>query len=474
MPTEVKKKVSDFVNKCYSESIKRKGEVALMNEKKYLKWYDKVFYGMGDLASNCFSVVIGSFVMVYMTTEMGMDSGIIGTLMLITKLLDGVSDVFFGNLIDRTHTKMGKARPWMFWSTFPLGILLVLSFMIPNVGTVAQYAYFMIIYILFNAVCYTANNIAYSTLPALITKNTEERVQLGTIRYVFAFIAVMVVSGSVMQIAGAVGWQATAIGFAIFAVIVNTLSCLLVKELPEEAMAAEREAAEKEKAESAGLLETFQLLIKNKFYLCILGIYICFYTGTGLLGGLGAYYTQYSLGNVNLMAQFSIANNMPTILGLFFVPVIVKKFGIYRTNLTGMSLSVLVGIPLIWAGLTGNITILVVCLALRCMCSAPLMGTLGAVIAQIAAYVHKKENVHIEGSMYSCSSMGIKLGGGIGSAACGWLLKLVGFNGTLEVQSAATNMGISIAYCVIPVVLFAVIALFCKGLNVEKAIGELD
>ena len=205
-----------------------------MNEKKYLKWYDKLFYGMGDMASNCFSVVVGSFVMVYMTTEMGMNSAVIGTLMLITKLLDGVSDVFFGNLIDRTHTKMGKARPWMFWSTFPLGVLLVLSFMIPDVGTIAQYAYFMIVYTLFNAVCYTANNIAYSTLPALITKNTEERVQLGTIRYVFAFIAIMAVSGSVMQIAGAVGWKTTAIGFAVFAVVINTLSCLLVKELPEE------------------------------------------------------------------------------------------------------------------------------------------------------------------------------------------------------------------------------------------------
>lgn len=445
-----------------------------MDEKKYLKWYDKIFYGMGDLASNCFSVVIGSFVMVYMTTEMGMNSAVIGTLMLVTKLLDGVSDVFFGNLIDRTHTKMGKARPWMFWSTFPLGILMVLCFMIPNVGTVAQYAYFMIVYTLFNAVCYTANNIAYSTLPALITKNTQERVQLGTIRYVFAFVAVMVVSGSVMQIAGAIGWQMTAIGFAVFAIIINTLSCLLVKELPEEEMMEERAAEKKEKAESVGLMETFKILIKNKFYLSILGIYICFYTATGLLGGLGAYYTQYSLGNVGLMAQFSIANNMPTILGLFFVPLIVKKYGIYRTNLTGMSLSILVGIPLIWAGLTGNITVLIVCLGLRCMCSASLMGTLGAVIAQIAAYVYKKEHVHIEGSMYSCSSMGIKLGGGIGSAACGWLLTAVGFDGAREIQTAATNTGISIAYCVVPVVLFAIIALLCRGLNVEKAIQELD
>lgn len=446
-----------------------------MDEKKYLKWYDKVFYGMGDFASNCFSVVVGSFVMVYMTNQMGMDSRIIGTLMLITKLLDGVSDILFGSLIDRTHTKMGKARPWMFWSTFPLGILLVLNFSIPEIGPAAQYGYFMIVYTLFNAICYTANNIAYSTLSALMTRNNEERVQLGTIRYVFAFISIMVVSGSTMQISKAVGWQMTAVIFAVVAVVINTLSCLLVKELPEDQTSDQAEKEKKEQnASGLSLGQTFSILLKNKYYLSILAIYICFYTATGLLGGLGAYYTEFSLGDVNLMAQFSVANNMPTILGLFFVPVIVKKFGIYRTNLTGMSCSIIVGIPLIWAGLTGNVTVLVICLGLRCMCSASLMGTLNAVIAQIAGYVAKKDHVHVEGSMYSCSSMGIKLGGGIGSAACGWLVNLVGFDQTLEVQSAATKMGFSISYCVVPVVLFAVIAVLLRGLNVEKAIQELD
>lgn len=442
-------------------------------EKKYLKLHNKIFYGMGDMASNCFSVVMGSFVMVYMTNQMGMNSAIIGTLMLVSKILDGLSDVFFGSLIDRTHSRMGKARPWMFWSTFPLGILLVMAFSIPQIGVFAQYAYFMMIYILFNAVCYTANNIAYSTLSALMTKNNFERVQLGTIRYIFAFVAVMVVSGSTMQMAKAIGWRNTAIFFAVFAVVVNTVSCLMSKELPEEELASELEAEKKQKEEALRLKDTLGILIHNKYYLCVLGIYICFYTATGILGGFGSYYTEWTLKDVSLMSPFSIANNMPTILGLFFVPLLVKKFGIYKTNLTGMLCSVIVGIPLIWAGLVGNIPILLACLALRCLCSASLMGTLNTVVAQISNYVLLKDGVHIEGSMYSCSSMGIKLGGGIGSAACGWILAIVGFDGTLTMQSSAAELGIGVAYCVIPVVLFAIIALLCKQLTVDRAIKEL-
>ncbi|MBQ7993874.1 MAG: MFS transporter [Solobacterium sp.] len=443
-------------------------------EKKYLKLKDKLFYGMGDFASNIFSVLVGSFVMVYMTTEMGMDGRIIGTLMLISKILDGVSDIIFGNLIDRTHSKMGKARPWMFWSTFPLGLLTILSFMIPDIGPTAQYAYFTICYILFNAVCYTMNNIAYSTLSALITKNNNERVQLGTFRYVFAFASIMLVSGFTLQTANAIGWQKTAIIFSLAAVVINTLSCLLVRELPEEEFAEERREQEAAKEQNVKLIDSLGILVKNKFYLRVLGIYICFYFATGILGGIGSYFTQYSLGNPGLMGPLSIANNMPTIIGLFAVPFIVQKFGIYKTNLTGMWLNVLIGIPLIWAGLTGNITILVVCIALCTMCSASLMGTMNAVIAQIAAFVYKRDNLRLEGSMFSCSSMGIKLGGGLGSAVCGWLVALLGFDHSSAVQSAAFNSGISIAYCVLPVIMFAIIALLLRGLNVEKAIADLD
>lgn len=450
-----------------------------MEQKKYLKWNDKLFYGMGDFASNLFSVTIGSFVMIYLTNIMGLNSAIIGTIMLVSKLLDGVTDVFFGSLIDRTNSKMGKARPWMFWSTFLLGILLILNFNVPDMEKTLQYGYFTVVYILFHAICYTANNIAYSTLSALMTKNSNERVQLGTIRYIFAFISVMLVSGFTMQIVeafggNAAGWRSTSILFAVVAVAINTLSCVLVKELPPEELTENTTNNEGDHIVNANLKETFKILLKNKYYLSVLGIYVCFYTATGILGGMGVYYTQYVLGDVSLMAPLSIAINMPTILGLFFVPTLVKKFGIYKTNYIGMTLTILVGIPLIWAGFTNVATVLIICFALRSLVSASLMGTLNAVIARISDYVLKKDKVRIEGSMYSCSSMGIKLGGGIGSAACGWILALGGFQGNLAVQAASTNLVITVAYCVIPVILFAIIAVLCKVLNVEKAIANIS
>ena len=103
-----------------------------MNEKKYLKWYHKVAYGSGDLASNCGYALISSFVMLYLTNAVGLNSAVIGTLMMVSKLLDGVSDIFFGGLMDRTRSRLGQARPWMLYGQIGVSACLFLVFSIPR------------------------------------------------------------------------------------------------------------------------------------------------------------------------------------------------------------------------------------------------------------------------------------------------------------------------------------------------------
>ena len=113
-----------------------------MEQKKYLKWYNKIGYGSGDIAGNVVYAFLTSFVMIYLTDTVGLNSGVIGTLIMVSKLLDGVSDVFFGSMIDKTKSKMGKARPWMFYGFFGCALTLFGVFAIPtNIGQTAQYAY---------------------------------------------------------------------------------------------------------------------------------------------------------------------------------------------------------------------------------------------------------------------------------------------------------------------------------------------
>lgn len=183
-----------------------------MTEKRYLKWYNKVGYGSGDIAGNVVYAFLSSFVMIYLTNTVGLNPGIVGTLIAVSKLLDGVTDIFFGSLIDKTHSKMGKARPWMLYGYIGCAITLVAIFAIPtNLGQFAQYAWFLIAYTLLNAVFYTANNIAYSALTALVTKNSAEQVEMGSWRFMFAFATSLLIQsitlGAVTALGGgAAGW----------------------------------------------------------------------------------------------------------------------------------------------------------------------------------------------------------------------------------------------------------------------------
>ena len=235
-----------------------------MEERTYLKWYNKIGYGSGDIAGNVVYAFLASFVMIYLTDTIGLSSGMVGTLIAVSKLFDGFTDIFFGSMIDKTHSKLGKARPWMLYGYIGCAITLVACFAVPaSLGRTAQYAWFFIAYTLLNSVFYTANNIAYSALTSLVTKNSKERVQMGSYRFIFAFSTSLLIQtitvGFVDKCGGdAAAWRLVAVIYAVIGLIVNTISCLSVKELPEEETSRERASSTEEKY---GLIQAFRLLL---------------------------------------------------------------------------------------------------------------------------------------------------------------------------------------------------------------------
>ena len=449
-----------------------------LEKKKYLKWYQKIAYGSGDLAANCAYGLIGSFLMLYLTNIVGMNSGIVGTLMLVARLFDGVSDVLFGTLVDRTHTKMGKARPWMFGAQFGVSILLIMLFSIPALSDGAQYAYFFVVYVALNGVFYTANNIAYASLTSLITRNPNERVQIGSIRFMFSlgtnlFIAYKTLGFVESFGGGATGWRMVAIIYALVAVVVNTISCLMVKELPEE-KAENTTDNTAPKDDKISMLDSFKYLLSNKYYLMILGVYVITYCSMSIMNTAGVYFCTYVLGDAGTYGNFSMAAMLPSVVGLFFVPAIVQKFGIYKTNLMGVGLSAVAAGVVVFAGYNKLIPLMLIFIVLKGLFSSPLLGDLNAIISDAATYTFKKDGVHIDGTMFSCSSMGMKVGSGVGTAVAGWLLAWGQYDGTAEIQPDSALSVITLMYVLVPFVFLIAEFFVVMFLNVEKANAEFD
>ena len=448
-----------------------------MNEKKYLNWYNKIGYGSGDIAGNVIYAFLSSFVMIFLTDTVGLNAGIVGTLMMFSKLFDGVSDIFFGSMIDKTKTKMGKARPWMLWAYLGNAIMLAAIFMVPaSMGETAKYAYFFITYTLLNAVFYTANNIAYSSLTALITKNGGERVQMGSIRFIFAFgtsLAIQSVTVEAVKMlgGGAAGWRTVAIIYAVIGLVVNTISVFSVKELPEEELAG---AGSAEAEEKYSLVDAGKMLLANKFYLIICCVYILTQIFTATLN-MGIYYMTYILGDESLLGVFAFAINLPLICGLVFTPMLVKRFkGMYKVNLWGYILATASRAMVIVAGYMGNVPLMLLFSATASIGMSPLQGDMNALIASCSEYTFRTKHRRIDGTMYSCSSLGVKIGSGVGTALAGWLLAAGGYVANAAVQPQSCINMLYLMYLWIPMIINLLITVLLSRLKVEQANAVLE
>ena len=449
-----------------------------MEEKKYLKWYNKVGYGAGDIAGNVVYALLAAFVMIYLTDTVGLNAGIVGTLIAVSKIFDGISDIFFGAMIDKTKSKMGKARPWMLYGYFGCTVCLVAIFCIPvDMGQKAQYAWFFIAYTLLNAGFYTANNIAYSALTALITKNNSERVQMGSIRFMFAFGTSMLIQaitvGFVAKLGGgAAAWRTVAIIYAIIGVISNTLSVLSVKELSDEELAEDKKSDESE--EKYNLISAFKLLVHNKYFLMICGSYLLMQLYSATLG-MGIYFMKYVLGDEGLFGTFSWAINIPMIVGLLVTPILVAKFnGMYKLNVAGYVIGTVGRLGVVAAGYMGNIMLMLAFTAVAALGMSPLQGDMNALIATTSEYTILTTGKKVDGTMYSCTSFGTKVGGGLGTAIAGWMLAASGYVQNAVTQSQSCVNMLYVMYLWLPMIFNLIITFILIRLNVEKANKELQ
>lgn len=449
-----------------------------MEEKRYLKWYNKVGYGSGDIAGNVVYAFLTSFVMIYLTNTVGLNPGIVGTLIAVSKLFDGVTDIFFGAMIDKTKTRMGKAKPWMLYGYIGCAVTLAAIFAVPvEMGDFAKYTWFFIAYTLLNAVFYTANNIAYSALTALVTKNSRERVEMGSYRFIFAFSTSLLIQSVTLKFVemlggGAVGWRGVAIVYAVIGLVVNTLSALSVKELPEEELKESGDDAEAEE-EKYSLIDAAKLLFSNRFYIMICATYILQQIYSAMIS-MGLYYMIYVLKNENLYPAFSWAVNIPLIAALLITPMLVTRWkGMYKLNLTGYVIGTAGRALVVAAAYMGNVPLMLLFTAIAAFGMGPWQGDMNAVIAACSEYTWLTKKKRVDGTMYSCTSLGVKLGGGLGTAISGWLLAFSGFDETLAAQPASCISMLYIMYLWIPLVITVVITLIMSRMKVEKANAQL-
>ncbi|MBN1998868.1 MFS transporter [candidate division KSB1 bacterium] len=154
---------------------------------------EKVGYGLGDTASNILYQAWSFFLMIFYTDVFGIDANVAKFMFLITRVWDMINDPIMGMIADRTETRWGKFRPYLLWMAVPYGILACAMFITPAWGQNMKIVYAYVSYIL-ATMAYTAINIPYSSLMAVMTPNPRERTTLSQYRFFFAFIGMLLIT----------------------------------------------------------------------------------------------------------------------------------------------------------------------------------------------------------------------------------------------------------------------------------------
>jgi len=440
-----------------------------------LSMNEKLTFGLGDFGANFSWTFMSSFVTIYLTDTVGLPAGIIGTVILISQLTDGFSDLFMGSLIDNTNTKMGKAKPWIFWTAPILGILVFMLFNVPDAANqTIQLGYVFLIYLAISAVFYTANNVAYSSLTTLMTNNEKDRVSLGSMRFIFANAAVFIITTFTTFIVsffggGQQGWSGTAALYGILCAIPLMLTGWFVKERNVAKVSGVEQSKDATK-ERIPLKTTVKVLFSNKYFLLALVLYILWYLRqTG--NAMRVYYATYVFGNADFIAIMSAAALLPMVIGLMLAPKIAGKFGVKKSSTIGLSISAIA--YLFMTIFSENLTLFTIGMVINAIGLVPLQAALTAIVADVGDIVYWKTGVPVQGSVFSLTSAGMKIGQGITASLVAWSLSLGNYIAQSNAQPDSSIFAMKSMQIYFPLLIVILMLIIILVMNYEKHMPEI-
>ena len=414
-----------------------------MNTEKRLKKIQKIGYGLGDFGSNFSWTFISSFIMLYCTNIIKIDPAIIGSLFMISKIFDGISDIIMGRIIDKTNTKIGKAKIWYLISSLPTAVFTYLLFNVgENFSQNGKYIYIFVIYTLVGTIFYTMNNISYSALTALCTKNKEDRIEMGSFRYFFAMIAIVFINSYTLNLIdyfgeGKKAWSKLALIYSIIALMFLLIPVFSVDEIIDEG---------KDKNNDLKFIQSLKILFKNKYFILIFLLHIFTYLSIALSSTMVVYFAKYILKNTNRLITINIFTYLPTICALPSISKLTKRFSMRNSAIFGHMISLIGGFILIFSLIIKSFKLLLLGIFLKSLGTTPQTGVLNAMIAEVDDYSFLKFGKKLTGTIYSSVTFSVKLGSGIGIFLSGILLKIGKFDGEILIQGKKALEIISYSY----------------------------
>jgi len=410
---------------------------------------EKIGYSLGDTASNIYFQTFILFLLYFYTDVFGLPAAAVGTMFLITRIWDAVNDPIMGMIADRTNTRWGKFRPYILILALPFAIMGVITFTTPDSDITGKLIYAYITYTLL-MMLYTAVNVPYSALMAVITPNSLERTEISSYRFVAAFAGGLIVQAATMSLVKyfgggneAVGWQWAMGCLSALAVVLFIITFFTT-----------RERVYPPKDQKSAFRQDLKDLFTNKPWLLIAGATVFQLVFIVIRNSSIVYYFKYYIleQQLNLFGRiidlsfegfsssFMLSGTIATILGAILTKWIAKKLDKKNTYTSFLLSSAILSVLFFYVDPGSVILIYVVNLMISFLWG-PVSVLQWAIYTDTADYSEWKNRRRATGLIMSASLFALKLGLTLGGAIVGWILGYYGFVAN-QVQTAETINGI--------------------------------
>lgn len=430
---------------------------------------EKVGYGLGDSAANFIFQTMIILQLSFYTDTFGITAAAAGTLLLVARLWDAITDPVVGILADRTNTRWGKFRPWIIFTAVPFGLFAYLTFSTPDFDYNGKLVYAYVTYMIFMFI-YSANNLPYSALSGVMTGSMAERTSLSSYRFIFAISASFIVQVFALPLVAVFGQGDDATGFrltiglfGLLAIVFFTITFFTTKE-----------RIQPDPAQKTNIKQDLKDLTQNLPWLIMFAVTLLVFINLSMRGSVLLYYFRHyldpqyisnfvtGLGLTRMFpnmdpitlgfSTFNGAGQAATIIGILFSKSLAVRFGKRNVFIAGMGMAAV--LLLLFGTLPPNAfavaAVMQVLISLSWGTTVPLLW---AMMADVADYSEWRNYRRATGVVFSAIVFGLKAGLGFGGALAGYFLAFYGYQANVVQTPEAIN-GIRLTTSIYPAICF--------------------
>ncbi len=430
----------------------------MASDMKPLRFREKLGYGLGDTASNFFFATFNVFLLYYYTDIFGITAAAVGTMFLLTKILDAVSDPIMGLIADRTNSRWGKFRPYLLWAAIPYGVCGYAMFANPDFSYAGKLIYAYVTYSLM-MLAYTAVNVPYSALMGVISPSTIERTKVASYRFFCAFGAGWVVATFVSPLKNILGRGDEALGFKLTMLIFAIVSVALFWIT----FATTKERVSPEPVKS-NVKHDLRALLQNGPWKALFWTGIFTLINIAIRQGMQLYYFKYYVGAdgtplfliFDKVSIFMSTGVLAMMIGVTQATKLSQRFEkrqlmIVLSLINAASMAAFFFIP------ADQYVLMLLVNALGTLAAGPTPALVWSMYADCADYGEWKTGRRTTALVFSTVQFSHKMGLAVGAGLAGIILSWFGFVAN-EVQTNSAIIGIRFMFSILPA-LFALLGI---------------